>query len=225
MTGLLVVALMVAAIWAVARSRRPTLVPCKACGREVASTAPTCPNCGFKLPGRRGSGLKLALGVVVVFAVFGALFSGGSREPAPAPAKPAAPAPVVAATATTPPAPAAPAKTAPAATTDTAKKSKAKKTAATGSDDSRFEKCRAKLKQAQKLDMLYDLDWHGSDEPRVVVGPTFFSVPIDAKQGFADTVNCFLMAGHSDKYINFDLLDWRTGKAVGRYKYGQVKMN
>lgn len=33
------------------------------------------------------------------------------------------------------------------------------------------------------------------------------------------------MAGHSDKYINFDLLDWRTGKAVGRDKYGAVEMN
>jgi hypothetical protein len=59
----------------------------------------------------------------------------------------------------------------------------------------------------------------------VVVGPTFFNIPIDAKQVFADTVNCFLTAGQSDKHISFDLLDWRTGKAVGRYKYGQVEMD
>jgi hypothetical protein len=91
-------------------------------------------------------------------------------------------------------------------------------------DDNRFETCKAKLIQAQNLDLLYDMDWKPPQEPRVVVGPTFFTIPIDAKEGFIETVNCFLMAGESDKYINFDVLDWRTGKSVGRYSFGKLKM-
>lgn len=94
---------------------------------------------------------------------------------------------------------------------------------ASATDDKRFDTCRAKLIQAQKLDLLYDMDWKPPKEPRVVVGPTFFSIPIDAKEGFVETVNCFLMAGE-DRYINFDVLDYRTGKSLGRYSYGKFKM-
>lgn len=95
---------------------------------------------------------------------------------------------------------------------------------ANAADDARFETCKAKLIQAQKLDLLYDMDWKPPKEPKVVVGPTFFTIPIDAKEGFVETVNCFLMAGDRGKYINFDVLDWRTGKSVGRYSYGKFKM-
>jgi hypothetical protein len=91
-------------------------------------------------------------------------------------------------------------------------------------DDKRFEACKAKLIKAQKLDLLYDMDWKGTAEPRVVVGPTFYSIPIDAKEGFVETLNCFFMAGESGKYINFDLLDWRTGNPVARYSYGKLKV-
>ncbi|WP_425952962.1 hypothetical protein [Ralstonia pseudosolanacearum] len=88
----------------------------------------------------------------------------------------------------------------------------------------RLEACRSKLKQAQKLDVLYDLDWKPPSEPKVVVGPTFFQIGIDAKEGFAKTVNCFLMAGESGKYVNFDVLSWQTGKTVGRYSYDRFEM-
>lgn len=91
--------------------------------------------------------------------------------------------------------------------------------------DKEFEICRKKLKQAQKLDMLYDLDWKLPKEPRVVVGPTFFKVPIDAKEGFIETVNCFLTAGDSGKCVNFDVLHWQTGKAVGRFSNCRFRMN
>lgn len=57
----------------------------------------------------------------------------------------------------------------------------------------------------------------------MVVGATFITMPIDAKEGFADTVNCFLMAGESGKYINFDVLHWQTGKAIGRFKNGPIQ--
>ena len=87
----------------------------------------------------------------------------------------------------------------------------------------RFEGCREKLKKAQQLEALYDLEWKRA-MPKVVVGPTFYSIPIDAKQGLADTVNCFLMAGKSN-YIDFDVLDWQTGKRVAEYSRGKPKMD
>ena len=93
-----------------------------------------------------------------------------------------------------------------------------------GADNKRFEACKAKLIKAQKIDLLYDLAWDVPKEPRVLVGPTFFTIPIDAKKGFVETVNCFLVGGEQDKYVNFDVLDWRTGKAVGRYSNGQFIM-
>lgn len=95
--------------------------------------------------------------------------------------------------------------------------------ASAGPTEKKFEACRAKLKQAQKLDVVYNMDWKKGQEPLVVVGPTFFKIPFDAKEGFADTVNCFLMVG-KDQYINFDLLDYRTNKVVAEYRYGKLRM-
>jgi hypothetical protein len=89
--------------------------------------------------------------------------------------------------------------------------------------EKRFEDCREKLKKAQQLEVLYNLEWNRAI-PKVVVGPTFYFIAIDAKEGFADTVNCFLMVGES-KYLNFDLLDWQTGKRVARYSAGRLKMD
>ncbi len=88
--------------------------------------------------------------------------------------------------------------------------------------NARFKACRAKLKKAHSLDLLYDLNLEGG-YPRVIAGPTFFQIPIDAKQGFAETVNCFLTAG-DNKFVNFEILDWRTGKAIGRYHWGRFEM-
>lgn len=84
-----------------------------------------------------------------------------------------------------------------------------------------LETCRAKLKQAQKLDVLTDLQWKG---PRlhVVAGRTYYTMPFDAKEGFADTVNCFAMAGKSG-CLSFDILNWNTGKATDRYSGCKLK--
>jgi hypothetical protein len=90
--------------------------------------------------------------------------------------------------------------------------------------DQRFEKCRGKLKAAHKNRVLHDLVWNGSTEPRVVVGPGFLRLSAEAKQEFAATINCFLVAGAVGQYISFDLLDWRSGDAVGRYSSGKVAM-
>jgi len=90
-------------------------------------------------------------------------------------------------------------------------------------DERKFEGCRNKLKQAQKLDVLYDLDWKSGHEPKVVAGRTFFTMPIDAKEGFAETVNCFLMAG-KNQCVSFDILHWQTGKSVGRFSNCRFRM-
>jgi len=89
--------------------------------------------------------------------------------------------------------------------------------------EKRFEDCRAKLKK--DTGMLSDLDWKKGLPPRVVVGKTFFKVDFKTKQGFADTVNCFLLGGSDAKFINFDLLDWRDEKVVASYSNGRLKMN
>ena len=91
-------------------------------------------------------------------------------------------------------------------------------------DTKRFEICKSKLIQAQKLGVLYDLDWKPPTEPKVIAGKTFFSISIDAKEGFAETVNCFLVAG-DQKFVNFDILSWKTGTSVGRFSYGKFKIN
>lgn len=87
-----------------------------------------------------------------------------------------------------------------------------------------FEACRQKLVLAQKSNVLYDLDWKLPAEPRVVIGPTFYTMPFDAKENFALTINCFLMTGKSS-YVNFDLLDWQTNKKIGRFSNGKLKLD
>jgi hypothetical protein len=90
--------------------------------------------------------------------------------------------------------------------------------------DKRFEACKASLLKAQQIDVLNNLDWRPPREPQVVVGATFYIMPFDAKKGFVDIVNCFLVSGKSDKHMSFDLLDWQTGKRVGRYVDGRLNI-
>ncbi len=92
--------------------------------------------------------------------------------------------------------------------------------AAHADEDKTFANCKAKLKAAQKLDLLYDLKFDGHT-PTVVVGPTYEKLPFDAREGFALTVNCFLNAG-KNQFINFPLLDYRTHAVVGNFSYGHL---
>lgn len=85
------------------------------------------------------------------------------------------------------------------------------------------EACRQKLIQAQQIEVLVDLDWKPPKEPKVVVGSTFPRMPFDAKEGFARTVNCFLLAG-TDRFVNFDILDHLNHRVLGRWEYGRLKM-
>lgn len=91
-------------------------------------------------------------------------------------------------------------------------------------DDQTFEACKLKLQKANELGVLYAFDWKPPKEPHVVAGKTFFSISIDAKEGFAETLSCFLVAGDTSKCANFDILHWQTGKAVGRFQNCRLKM-
>jgi hypothetical protein len=90
--------------------------------------------------------------------------------------------------------------------------------------DRRFEACRAKLKTAHKNRVLHDLDWNGTSEPHVVVGPSFVSLPPEAQLEFARNVSCFLVAGAFGQSISFDVVDWRTREVVGRFSGGHFVM-
>lgn len=91
---------------------------------------------------------------------------------------------------------------------------------AAGAD--KAETCRQKLIKAQQLGVLYDLDWKPGQMPKVIVGPTFHQMPLDAKQGFVETVNCFFMGG-KDAAINFDVKEHLNHRVVGSWTYGRYK--
>ncbi|MEP6826972.1 MAG: hypothetical protein ABJA10_02735 [Aestuariivirga sp.] len=89
-------------------------------------------------------------------------------------------------------------------------------------DEKTFQTCKANLKAAKKLDLLYDMQWKPPLEPVVVVGPTYDTLPFDVRENFVLTLNCFFTAGKNDKYINFPILDYKTHKEVARFSWGQL---
>lgn len=88
-------------------------------------------------------------------------------------------------------------------------------------DDAKLEACREKLKAAHKLGVLYDMKWVGT-RLHVVAGKTYYNMPFDAKEGFADTINCFAMAGGSG-CLTFEIKHWQTGRATEEYHYCKLK--
>jgi hypothetical protein len=88
-------------------------------------------------------------------------------------------------------------------------------------DNAKLETCRKTLKESQKLEVLYDLQWKGPTL-HVVAGPTYYKIPFDAKWGFADAVNCFAMAG-KNSCLTFEIKHWLTGKATDRYHMCKLK--
>lgn len=84
-------------------------------------------------------------------------------------------------------------------------------------DAARAKQCGDKLEQARKLDLFYRHETRGG-ALRIYVGPTYFRVPIDAKEGFAETVSCFLVNGDRKQCANFELYHWTTGQMVGRFE-------
>jgi len=92
-------------------------------------------------------------------------------------------------------------------------------------DSARFETCRAKLKAATEIGFLRNLEVEGQTVPRVTVSPTWDNVDFDVKQGLVETVNCFLMTGKTDRFINLDVIDSRTNKRIARYRSGQLSVD
>lgn len=87
-------------------------------------------------------------------------------------------------------------------------------------DDAKFEGCRAKLKAAVELDMLTNMTFD-KGIPKIWVGPTWHSVPVDAKEGLAATAACFFTAG-GDEVVRFDIFDGMTGKRIARWSYTKL---
>ena len=78
-----------------------------------------------------------------------------------------------------------------------------------------YDACNAKLQKAKELDMLYDIVGRGA-RIQVLVGPTEFTVPIDAKKGFVEVVNCVMVKGTGGG-VPFELIHWQTGKRVASW--------
>lgn len=85
--------------------------------------------------------------------------------------------------------------------------------------------CNDKIKKAQELDVLYKIEAGSSGVTHVYVGPTFYSVPIDTKQSVLDYVDCWATNGRADKSSILVLHDSRTGKRIGKYEFGRLKLN
>lgn len=83
-------------------------------------------------------------------------------------------------------------------------------------------KCKKAIIQAKKLDMLYDFRVERTPIG-VLVGPTWYKVPIDAKEGFSATIACVLGDG-KNLCTPFDLLDYRTAKPVARWRMCKLQM-
>lgn len=90
-------------------------------------------------------------------------------------------------------------------------------------DNARLSECRDKLKAAQKLDLLSNMTFD-KGIPKVWVGATWYQMPIDAKEGFAETAACFFTAGDSAKAIAFDIFDGKSGKKIARWKYTKLQV-
>jgi hypothetical protein len=93
-------------------------------------------------------------------------------------------------------------------------------------DDARLKACQKKLKKAQELDMLVNIKVK-TGHFDVIVGPTFYSVPFDAKEGFAETLNCLFNVGESGpKSLCNDIrfINWRTGNEDGKYSWCKLEI-
>lgn len=175
-----------------------SLAKCKACGNEVSKNADKCPNCGEPQK-RKPIGCMGGIALIVcVLVIGGALVSLNDTMQQGMGQT-----------------------TAPTASTPTKKEPSPEELAA---QDAAFEVCKKKLQLANELGVLYAFDWKPPQEPYVVAGSTFFDMAIDGKQGFAETVNCFLMAGDDSHMMNFDILHWQTGRPVAEFSYGKLKM-
>jgi len=76
----------------------------------------------------------------------------------------------------------------------------------------RVAECNSRLDRARRLGVIYDI--RGS---RVLAGPVFYDMSIDAKRGLALTVNCVLSEGQENKCTDFAVVDYRDEKTLGYF--------
>ena len=93
-------------------------------------------------------------------------------------------------------------------------------------NDAALKSCQSKLRKAQSLDLLVDINVK-SGYFNVVVGPTFYKIQFDSKEGFAETLNCVFNMGESGpkslcNEIRF--VNWRTGNEDARYSWCKLKV-
>ena len=79
----------------------------------------------------------------------------------------------------------------------------------------KYDVCNVKLQKAKEIEMLYDISEKAAGI-QVLVGPTYFDVPIETQKGFVEAVNCVLVKG-SGGGVSFDLIHWQTGKRVAHW--------
>lgn len=80
--------------------------------------------------------------------------------------------------------------------------------------------CIAELARLQKKRVLYHVK--PAVRPIVEVGPHYYSLSFDDRAALAETVNCYLVQGSTDKW-NFDLVDYRSHAVVNVWKYGRLR--
>ena len=78
-----------------------------------------------------------------------------------------------------------------------------------------YDACNDKFQKTKELDMLHDISEKAAGI-QVLVGPTYFAVPIETQKGFVEAVNCVLIKG-SGSGVPFDLIHWQTGKRVAQW--------
>ena len=93
-------------------------------------------------------------------------------------------------------------------------------------DDAHLKVCQNKLKKLQKLDVLENIKVQQGYFD-VVVGPTFYSIPFDSKEAFAETLNCVFNVGETGpKSFCYEIhfVNWRTGNDDGKYSLCKLKI-
>jgi len=88
----------------------------------------------------------------------------------------------------------------------------------------KFDECRRTLLDAKHNDILFGLEWERGKAPKIVIGPRFLTIETEDRKRFADSVNCFLAGGRRRYSIDFELVDWKTGRVVAHYRLGKLHM-
>lgn len=95
---------------------------------------------------------------------------------------------------------------------------------ATADPGARLEGCRSKLKQAVEIDLVANMTYDGG-VPKLWIGPTWNTIPFDAKEGLAETAACFFLAGETDRAIAFNIYDGMTNKKIAEWSYTKLEID